>query len=118
MVTKNQRIKTTLKDTKERRKHMKCRVYTVKLDHSHVNHDSLTRLKRLFVEAKWLYNYCVAYPNVFSLDDKIQEVPVKVKDRFEMRHLKYLSSHMRQSIITRTQQNIRSLARAKRRGKP
>jgi len=116
MVTKNQRIKATLKDTKERRTHMKCRVYTVKLDRSHLNHDSLTRLKLLFLEAKWLYNYCVGHLNVFSIDDKIQEVPVKVKDRFELRPLRYLSSHMRQSIITRTQQNIRGLARAKAKG--
>ncbi|WP_287586503.1 transposase [Candidatus Borrarchaeum sp.] len=116
MVTKNQRIKATLKDTKARRKHMRCRVYTVKLDRSHVNHESLTHLKRLFVEAKWLYNYCVGHPNMFSIDDKITVVSVKVKDCFEHRQLRYLSSHMRQSIITRTQQNIRSLARAKAKG--
>ena len=79
MSTKNQRIKATLKDTKERRTQMKCRVYTVKLDRSHLNQDSLTRLKLLFLEAKWLYNYCVGHPNVFSIDDKVKEVPVKVK---------------------------------------
>ena len=116
MSTKNQRIKATLKDTKERRKHMKCRVYTVKLDRSHLNQDSLTRLKLLFLEAKWLYNYCVGHPNVFSIDDKITAVPVKVKDQFERRQLRQLSSHMRQSIITRTQQNIRGLARLKGKG--
>jgi len=116
MVTKNERIEATLKDTKERRKHMKCQVYMVKLAHSHLNQDTLTHLRRLFLEAKWLYNYCVGYPNVFSIDDKITAVSVKVKDRFERRHLRYSSSHMRQSIITRTQQNIRSLARAKAKG--
>jgi len=68
------------------------------------------------LEAKWLYNYCVGHPNVFSIDDKIKEVPVKVKVRFEHRPLRYLSSHMRQSIITRARQNIRSLARAKAKG--
>ena len=116
MLTKNERIKATLKDTKERRKHMLCRVYIVKLDRSHVNQDSLTRLRLLFLEAKWLYNYCVGHPNVFSIDDTITAVPVKVKDLFELRQLRQLSSHMRQSIITRTQQNIRSLARVKAKG--
>jgi len=116
MLTKNQQIKATLKDTKARRKHMKCRVYTVKLDRSHLNHDSLARLRLLFLEAKWLYNYCVGHPNVFSIDDKITAVPVKVKDRFEQRQLRHLSSHMRQSIITRTQQNIRGLACVKAKG--
>ncbi|WP_287583640.1 transposase [Candidatus Borrarchaeum sp.] len=95
---------------------MKCRVYTVKLDRSHLNQDSLTRLKLLFLEAKWLYNFCVGHPNVFSIDDKITVVPVKVKDHFERRQLRQLSSHMRQSIITRTQQNIRGLARLKTKG--
>ncbi|MHA2061246.1 MAG: RNA-guided endonuclease InsQ/TnpB family protein [Candidatus Sifarchaeia archaeon] len=93
-----------------------CRVYTVKLDRSHLNQDSLTHLKLLFLEAKWLYNYCVGHPNVFSINDTITAVPVKVKDRFEMRQLRQLSSHMRQSIITRTQQNIRGLARLKAKG--
>jgi len=116
MFTKNERIKATLKDTKVRRKQMKCRVYTVKLDRSHLNQDSLTRLKLFFLEAKWLYNYCVGHPNVFSVDDKITAVSVKVKDQFELRQLRYLSSHMRQSIISRTQQNIRSLARLKTKG--
>jgi len=116
MLTKNQQIKATLKDTKARRKHMKCRVYTVKLDRSHLNHDSLARLRLLFLEAKWLYNYCVGHPHVFSIDDTITAVPVKVKDRFELRHLRQLSSHMRQSIVTRTQQNIRGLARVKVKG--
>jgi putative transposase len=116
MATKNQRITATLKVTKERRKHMVCRVYTVKFDRSHLNHDSVARLQRLFLEAKWLYNYCVGHPDVFSINDKIKEVPVKVKDQFERRPLRQLSSQMRQSIISRTQQNIRSLAAAKVKG--
>ncbi|MFX1519989.1 MAG: hypothetical protein ACFFCD_08710 [Promethearchaeota archaeon] len=53
---------------------------------------------------------------MFTIDDTIKEVPVKVKDRFELRPLRQLSAHMRQSIITRTQQNIRGLARAKAKG--
>ncbi|WP_287587202.1 transposase, partial [Candidatus Borrarchaeum sp.] len=116
MSTKNQRIKATLKDTKERRKHMVCRVYTVKLDRSHLNQDSLTHLNRLFLEAKWLYNYCVGHPNVFSIDDTITAVPMKVKDRFELRQLRHLPAQVRQSIIKRTQQNIRGLARLKAKG--
>ncbi len=116
MSTKNERIKATLIGTKERRTHMTCRVYTVKLDRSHLNQESLTRLKRLFLEAKWLYNYCVGHPNVFSIDDKITAVPVKIKDRFELRQLMYLSSHIRQSLIMRTQQNICGLARLKAKG--
>ena len=115
-MSKNERIKTTLKGTKERRKQMVCRVYTVKLDRSHLNQKSLNILKLLFLEAKWLYNYCVGHPNVFSIDDKINAVPVKVKDQFEIRQLTHLSAQIRQSIITRVQQNIRGLVRLKAKG--
>jgi putative transposase len=116
MSTKNERIKATLKATKERRKQMVCRVYTVKLDRSHLNQESLNTLKLWFLEAKWLYNYCVGHPNVFSINDTIKAVPVKVKDRFELRQLKHLPAQVHQSIITRTQQNIRGLVRVKAKG--
>jgi putative transposase len=115
-MSKNERIKLTLKVTKEKHKQMKCRVYTVKLDRSHLNQNSLNCLQRWFLEAKWLYNYCVGHPNVFSIDDKIKTVKIKVKDKFELRQLTHLSSQVRQSIISRTNQNIRGLARLKEKG--
>jgi len=71
----------------------------------------------LFLEVKWLYNYILAQPNVFELDYKLSAVPVKVKDMFELRHLSHLSSHMKQSLITRTRDNIRGLARLKEKGR-
>jgi len=63
-MNKNEAIKATLKTTE---------------DH----------LKRLFLEAKWLYNHILSQHNIFEMDDKIHEVPVKVKDVFEIRDLRY-----------------------------
>ncbi|CAG0967658.1 hypothetical protein METP2_01198 [Methanosarcinales archaeon] len=115
---KNETIKATLKATKEKRKNQTCRVYEIKIDRSHLNSESMHALDMLFLEAKWLYNHVLSQDNIFDLDFdyKIQEVPVKVKDFFEIRDLKYLSSHMRQSIIDRTIHNIRGLCELKSNG--
>ena len=113
---KNEAIKASLNATKARRRHQSCRVFTVKLDKSHLNTETLHHLRMLFLQAKWLYNHILAQPNVFEVDYKLSAVPVKVKDTFERRHLNHLSSHMKQSLITRTMDNIRGLARLKEQG--
>ena len=116
-LTKNETIKATLKATKERRKHQRCRAFTIKIDKSHLNLQTKHQLKMLFLEAKWLYNHILAQHNVFDMDYKLQEVAVKVKDRFETRTLRYLSSQMKQRLIKRTMDNIRGLAQQKAEGR-
>jgi putative transposase len=116
--TKNETIKASLLATKEKRKHQKCIVYEVKIDKSHINTESSHALNMLFLEAKWLYNHILSQDDVFNLnfDDKIKEVPVVVKDVIELRPLDYLSSHMKQSLIQRTQDNIKGLHELKENG--
>ena len=113
-MTKNETIKATLKATREKRKTQMCRVYETKIDLSHLNHATQEHLNRLFLEGKWLRNYVLSQKKIFGMDDKIYEVPVKVKDVFEIRELKCLSSQMRQSIISRVQDDIRGLAEKKK----
>lgn len=116
MTTKNETIKTTLKATKEKRKTQTCRVYEIKIDKSHLNQVTQEHLNRLFLEAKWFYNYILSQHKIFGMDDKVHEVPVKVKDIFEIRDLRCLSSQMRQGILSRTQDNIRGLSERKKKG--
>jgi len=116
LTPKNQAIKATLKATKARRTRQRCRVFEVKLDSSHLNQHTKAQLKRLFLEAKWLYNYILSQSNVCAMDYKLAEVPVKVKDVFELRELRHLSSHMKQSLIRRTIDNIKGLAQLKAKG--
>lgn len=116
MSSKSEAIKATLKATKAKRKTQTCRVYEIKIDLSHLNHATQEHLNRLFLEAKWLYNHVLSQHNIFEIDDKIHEVPVKVKDIFEIRDLRCLSSQMRQSIISRAQDNIRGLSERKKKG--
>jgi len=115
-MSKNETIKATLKATKAKRKTQMCRVYETKIDLSHLSNTTQKHLNRLFLEAKWLYNHVLSQHNIFEMDDKIHEVPVKVKDIFEIRDLRCLSSQMRQSIISRAQDNIRGLSELKKKG--
>jgi len=55
---KSKKIRETLKQTKERRKYQIPRVYQLKLQN--LSQKDIENLDRLFLEAKWLYNYIVA----------------------------------------------------------
>lgn len=59
-MSKNETIKNTLKQTKERRKEQACRSFIVKVDKSHLSQQKLDNLNKLFLEAKWFYNYAIA----------------------------------------------------------
>jgi putative transposase len=116
---KNNKISSTLKDTKERRKHQDCKVFEVKVDKSHLSKQTLNDLQRVFLEAKWIYNYILSQEDIFSIKptDKIAEVMVKVKDDYELRPINILGSQMKQSVIEQLQKNIYSLSAKKKKGK-
>ena len=106
---KNAAIRCTLKSTMERRRGQICKQYELKIDRSHLNQKSERNLNRVFLEAKWFYNSILASQDVFFLSKdhyKTKEVQVKVKNRFETRELKCLSSQMKQEIIDRTKDSM------------
>ncbi|HMB44989.1 MAG TPA: hypothetical protein VKL21_04120, partial [Candidatus Methanoperedens sp.] len=74
-MNKNEIIKATLKATKAKRKTQMCRVYETKIDLSHLNLITKEHLYRLFLEAKWFYNYILSQHKIFGMDDKVHEVP-------------------------------------------
>ena len=111
---KNLKIKDTLRTTKERHSHMDCRVISTKIQENRLSKAKLEKLKRCFPEAKWLYNAVVATETLTIKDTSV--VQVKVKDTFETREIKTLSSQMKQSVIESVKTNIRNLSKAKNKG--
>lgn len=109
---KNLRIKDTIRATRERHSGMDCRVISVKVQESKLSKAKLEKLYRCFLEGKWLYNAVL-----FSADDfprsGIKTVTVKVKNTFEEREIKCLSSQMKQSVVDSVKTNICNLAKAK-----
>lgn len=112
---KNLKIKDTLRATKERRSQMDCRVFSVKIQENKLSKVKLEKLYLCFLEAKWLYNAVLSSTGDFQRSG-IKTVLVKVKDSFEEREIKCLSSQMKQSVVDSVKQNIFSLSKAKNKG--
>ena len=114
ILAKNKRIKEQSKQTKQKRKSQVCRVYRVKIDISHLNEEQKTRLKMLFVEAKWLYNDMLTFMNDHDINDydsKTLIVHGLDKDRQPITHeLQYISSQMRQSVIQGLKDSLKALS--------
>ena len=108
------KIKDSLNKTKERRKSQSAVIIKAKIDSDKLNTSTLRILRRIFLEAKWLYNYIINKEfnnDIFSMDYKVNKVPVYVKDHYEIRDLKYLSSQIKEEIIDRTMDNIKGLSK-------
>lgn len=93
---------------------MDCRVFSVKVQENRLSNAKREKLKRCFLEAKWLYNATLA-TETLTLEDT-SSVQIKVKDTFEEREIKCLSSHMKQSIADNVKTNVSSLSKAKKKG--
>lgn len=111
---RNRRIKESGKATRERRANMDCRVFSVKVQENRLSNAKREKLKRCFLEAKWLYNAILA-TETLTLEDT-SSVQVKVKNSFEEREIKCLSSHMKQSIADSVKTNVSNLSKAKKHG--
>jgi len=111
--SKRTKIKKTLKATRERRKNQVARVYQLKLQN--LSKKDEEKLDRLFLEAKWFYNYIVAdIENRLNGNTwKIKEVEIKTPEGFEKREIKNLSSQMKQGIVERIKNSLNALRKAK-----
>jgi transposase len=113
---RNEKIKKKRLETKEKRKNQVCRVYQLKLQN--LSEKDIEQFNRLFLEAKWFYNYVIAdIPNRLKYETyKLKEVEIKAPDGFEKRELKVISSQMKQGILERIIKNLKALKSAKENG--
>ena len=111
---RNHKIRENGKATRERHSHMDCRVISVKIQENRLSKAKLEKLKRFFLEGKWLYN-AVAASETLVLDNT-KTVQIKVKDTFEEREINTLSAQMKQSIVDSVKTNISNLSKAKKKG--
>jgi putative transposase len=114
--TKAEKIKQTLKETKERRRNLRPVVYQLKIQN--LSDSKKEKLNRVFLEAKWLYNWIVAnIDRVNTPTKEIKEVDVKIgNNKLEKREIKYLGSQIKQSIQERIKDNLKALRILKENG--
>ncbi len=115
---KRQKIKESLKKTKEKRKNQIVKVDQLKISYSNLNKEQKQWLERVFLEAKWLYNYCIAdiQNRLNSKTEKANKVEVKTPKGIEIRDIICLSSQMKQGILDRIKKNLSDLSKAKQKG--
>lgn len=115
-MTKAEKIKSALKETKERRKTQIAKTFCLKLQN--LSKTKEEKLLRAFLEAKWLYNWAIHQENVFEIDgSKVKKVQVRAGESFEERELTALGSQARQEIVDRIKDNMKALAKLKEKGK-
>lgn len=103
-------------ETRLKRQSQKCQVFEIKLDKSHLSKKSLDHLCKIFLEAKWYYNYVISNQNINDAETKVKQVPVKVGEEYETRDLEVLTAQMRQDIKSRTFGSLKSLKQLKQNG--
>jgi transposase len=97
---------------------MVCCVFTLKLDKSNLNLKQKEFLNKIFLEAKWFYNYCLSHKDISEAVPKIKSVPVMLKDKsFEDRELTVLNCSSKQSIKTGIFSSLKTLSALKKKGK-
>jgi len=105
-------------NTKKRRKTQLPKIAELKLQK--LTRQRRQRLKRLFLEAKWFYNWVVASLELRLTSketSKVKTVEIKVKDHIEPRELKLLSSQMKQEIVQSIWNSLKSLKKIKGNGR-
>ncbi|SNZ04046.1 Transposase [Persephonella hydrogeniphila] len=115
---KKQKIKESLKKTKEKRRNQVPKVYQLKISYSNLNKDQKQWLEKVFLEAKWLYNYTVAdiENRLNPQTEKLKQVEIKTPNGYEKREITCLSSQMKQGILDRIKKNLSNLSKAKQKG--
>ena len=118
MQTKSDKIRQSLKETREKRLSQDCRVFELKIDKSHLSRKTKKSLSRLFLESKWFYYNILSTEDVFDFDTKISEVQVLNKEGLkEPRTLEIISSQIKQGIHDRLCSSIKGLSASKKKGR-
>lgn len=114
---KNRRIRESIKATKAKRKTQTCSTFDLKIVGNKLSHTQREALVRVFLEAKWLWNECIASGDPLSYKPR-KNVLVKTKDgMMDEREYRTLGSQMKQSLVKTIRSNIKTLATLKKQGR-
>lgn len=121
-IIKNDKIKQSLKNTRERRKNQEAKTYECKIVKNKLTLKQLDTLEHMFLEAKWYYNSIINHlenDNINTFNNKVKTVKVRMgseSDDYEDRQLKVLPASMKQKLITRVKDSLSGLKARKEKG--
>lgn len=114
---KNSRIRQSMIETKLKRSLQRCLIYQLKINTSKISKKNLEKLKFLFVQCKWLYNYLLnEETDIFKFDTKTRDIYIYDKDKNKISKTIDIPSKIIQSVHGGLKQNIQSLNHRKQKG--
>lgn len=120
-MTKNEQIRQSLLETREKRKSQECKVYSLKIQTNKLSKKQKESLKMMFVEGKWFWNHIVNFTETNDLKDvntKIKKVKHFDKDHNEViSDFNYLSSQQKLGLYKNFISNTKTLSTLKKKGK-
>ena len=116
---KRNKIKESLMKTKLKRQFQKCFTIELKLKHKKLSKTDFMKLKFLFTQCKWLYNYLINLQKeeLFNFDTKIKKIYSFDKDGNKIERELTLPSQIKQTVYQTLLNNIKALSEAKKRGR-
>jgi transposase len=117
---KNKKIKQTLAETRKRREFQKCFVFKTKINKHKLNAMQREQIDRLFLEAKWFYNYAINFMQTHKLselDIKVKSVTTLDKNKQPVeRNFTALKSSYKQGIKDKIGDSLNALHQLKQNG--
>ena len=117
-----QKIKDSLKATKERRKVQTIKVFELKVNCHHTSKETFKKLNDCFKQAKWVYNDMLNYGNIEGNDIfKYEYLDHKTitrldKDGNKINEKVNLAVVFHRAIVKQVKTNISNLSKAKKKG--
>lgn len=111
------------RETLKRRESQRCKVFSLKVDESHLNKAQKEYLVRIFLEAKWYTNKLLSFSSLWEGEILIfkkkvcKEVEVKTLEGTELRPIKYFKSQNQGSAYEALLWAVKGLSASKKKGK-
>ena len=117
-MTKNEQIKQTLLETRERRQNQILKVYELKVNCHNTSKDDFRKLNFMFTQTKWIQNDMIASDDIFKYEYKEHRIIENFdKDHNLVERKLDIQTGIHQVIIAKVKQDVLNLSKAKKVGR-
>ena len=117
-MTKNEQIKQTLLETRERRQNEILKVYELKVNCHNTSKDDFRKLNFMFTQTKWIQNDMIASDDIFKYEYKEHRIIENFdKDHNLVERKLDIQTGIHQVIIAKVKQDVLNLSKAKKVGR-
>src|SRR5574344_1352692 len=114
-MTKNERIRQTLIETRKRRQNQILKVYELKVNCHNTSKEDYNKLNKLFIETKWIQNDMIASKDIFNYNYKDHRIINNYNKDHELTERKLtIQTGVHEEIIKKLKQDIINLSKAKK----